>query len=108
MNKREPPEIIQREWRHSPYKLVITASADAKMDEAFAYILEKSQSIEIAEGVYRDYLETCETLKFDAGTIHEHPNKRLWEMGLRRKNFHRHDYFILFRMELKNNTILLL
>ena len=85
------------------YKLVITASADAKMDEAYAYILEKSQSIEIAEGVYRDYLETCETLKFDAGTIHEHPNKRLREMGLRRKNFHRHDFFVLFRIV--NDTV---
>lgn len=80
------------------YMLEITKSADAKMDEAYVYILEKSQSFEIAEGVYQDYLETCAALTFDAGTIHEHPNKKLREMGLRRKNFNRHDYFVLFKI----------
>lgn len=47
----------------------------------------------------QDYRETRESLSRIAGSIKEADSEKLRERNLKRINFRRHDYFLLFRID---------
>ena len=51
------------------------------------------------KNVWDDYIQTRKTLERSAGSLQEPESEQLQERGLKRINFLRHSYFMLYEME---------
>ena len=81
------------------YKVKISPNAKKELQERLSYLVEVKLNKQAANNVMQDYRETRESLSHIAGSIKEADSKKLRERGLKRINFRRHDYFLLFRID---------
>ncbi len=81
------------------YKVVVTSDAHADLEDYISYILFEFRSEQAAQSILDDYEETLETLALAAGSIRKSSSPKLAMRGLRRINFRRHDYFLLFKLD---------
>ena len=80
------------------YKIIVTPEAKKQMRRHLAYIEKKLKNHQAAERVYQDFLEFSKKLEITAASIKEPEHAELLERGLKRKNFERHQYFMLFTL----------
>jgi plasmid stabilization system protein ParE len=81
------------------YKIVVTEDAEADLDNILRYLLFVKKSKQAAKNGFEDFEDTKETLSSIAGSLKYVDNDHLRELGYKRINFLRHDYFMLFRIE---------
>ena len=81
------------------YKVIVTTDAHSNLDDCISYILFEFKSEQAALSVINDYEETLKTLAIVAGSIRESENPKLAQRKLRRINFRRHDYFMLYKVD---------
>ncbi len=81
------------------YSIEVTPNADADVERCYRYLVEVLHSWEAADAFLDDYYESLDKLSLVAGKLKmgEHPLMK--SRALRRLNFHRHHYFLLYRME---------
>ena len=88
------------------YRIEITPDAETDVENCYRYIIGTFRSWETADAFLEDYCESLEKLRLVAGRLKtgEHPLMKSRE--IRRWNFLRHDYFILYTMK-KNVAVII-
>ena len=81
------------------YKVKITPDAKADLMRYRDYLLNIKKSPQAAKSVVQDFYDTASKLKDIAGSLAELENPALKERHLKRINFLKHDYFLLYRVE---------
>ena len=81
------------------YKVIVSRNAIADLAKYINYLLVEKQSRQAAVNTLNDYEETLKELEVVAGSLKILENPKLSERGLRRINFRRHNYFILYFIE---------
>ena len=78
------------------YKVVVTDDAKKDLKRYRDYLLKKKHSPHSAKNVVEDFRETRKILEDIAGSIKNPENEELVRRGLKRINFLKHSYFLLF------------
>lgn len=81
------------------YKVVVSADAEADLFRYRDYLLKEKRSKQAAKNVVLDYRETRKVLENVAGSLREPESDELRKRGLKRINFLKHDYFLLYKIE---------
>ena len=80
------------------YCVVVTDDAKADLKRYRDYILKKFNNPQAARAVIIDFRETRTKLKTVAASLQDPESEVLKQRGLKRINFQRHNYFLLFRI----------
>ena len=80
------------------YNVIIEPEAKKQMRQHLSYIKNRLKNPQAAKNVYRDFLASVGKLSTTAGSIKEPEDEALIKRGLKRRNFDRHEYFVLFRV----------
>ena len=78
------------------YRIEITPDAEADVENCYRYILETYHSWDTADAFLDDYGETLEKLRLGAGRLKIGDHPLMQARGIRRWNFLKHDYFMLY------------
>ena len=80
---------------------IVNESERARKDirRIIKYMLNKKRNPFAAERILDDYYHTAEKLSYMADTVSQPNDPSLQKRGLKRINFSKHDYFILFAIE---------
>ena len=81
------------------YKVVVTADAKADLKRYRDYLINVKKSSQAAKNVVLDFRNTREQLETVAGSLADPESDALKARGLKRINFLKHDYFLLFRIK---------
>ena len=81
------------------YKLVMTAEAKADLKNILSYLQKTFHNQQAVRNVWDDFQETKKTMARSAGSLPEPESERLKERRLKRVNFLRHSYFMLYIIE---------
>ena len=81
------------------YKVYITGRAFSDLRIRIGYLRNEKKSIQAAQALFDDYRETRSVLTNIAGALADPDDEKLKQRGLKRINFLRHNYFMLFRIE---------
>ena len=81
------------------YKVVVTDKAETALDKYIGYLVDVKKNEQAANNLFYDYIETRKELERVAGSIKMPESKKLKERNLKRINFKRHNYFMLFRID---------
>ena len=81
------------------YKPVMTPEAKADLKNILSYLQKTFHNQQAVRNIWEDFRETKKTLARSAGSLPEPESERLRERGLKRINFLRHSYFILYIIE---------
>ena len=81
------------------YKLVLTADLRTDLRRYLGYIKRKYGNDQAIKNIRDDFYKTVDSLKTNADVIKDPDSEDLRKRGLKRVNFHQHDYFLLFRIE---------
>ncbi|MBQ4513257.1 MAG: type II toxin-antitoxin system RelE/ParE family toxin [Anaerolineaceae bacterium] len=81
------------------YKVIILSEAQRDLQKRIDYIVFVLKNKQAAKRVMLDYHQTINTLSHIAGSIRISDNELLRERNLKRLNFHKHDYYLLFKIE---------
>ena len=81
------------------YKVKMSDVAKEDLDSILAYLKYELKNPQAVRNVYQDYKETRKVLAKTADTKPEPQSTKLIERDLRRIDFRRHDYFMLYRIE---------
>ena len=87
------------------YHVETTPDSDYDLSRHFDHIYTNLQNEQAAFSFLDDYDETIETLADHAATIKESDNAILRERNLRRINFQRNRYFLLFSTQQETVTV---
>ena len=80
------------------YNVKITSDAKRDMDRILAYLSDVLRNGQAVRNVWQDYLDTREALSRTAGLKPDPDSPALRARGLKRIEFRRHDYFLLFKI----------
>ena len=81
------------------YKVKVSPAAREDLRRRIAYLVDIKKNKKAAKNVMADYQETRKTLSDIAGSIRVPDSIELQNRDLKRINFRRHDYFMLFRID---------
>ena len=81
------------------YRVVVSADAKADLKRYIAYLQKKKRNPQAAGNVLDDFRQTRITLAHSAGAIGLPESEELQKRGLKRMNFLRHDYFLLYKVD---------
>ncbi|MBR5109985.1 MAG: type II toxin-antitoxin system RelE/ParE family toxin [Clostridia bacterium] len=81
------------------YKLAMTVEAKADLKNILSFLQKTFHNQQAVRNIWEDFRETKKTLARSAGSLPEPESERLRERGLKRINFLRHSYFILYIIE---------
>ena len=87
------------------YHVFITDDAKADLRRYTDYLKKIKNSPQAAKNIASDFRETRKKLENVAGILTEPASDVLKSKGLKRINFLKHDYFMLYRIEGKNAFI---
>ena len=87
------------------FHIVITPDAEADLNRFFMYILLNLRNSQAAFSFLDDYDLTLETLSRHAGIIRDSDNPVLRARNLKRINFQKHRYFLLFSVKEETVTV---
>lgn len=76
----------------------MTPEAVRDVRRYIAYLQDVKMNEQAAQALFDDYRETKKSLAIVANSLPEPTNKKLRKRGLKRINFQRHDYFMLYRI----------
>ena len=80
------------------YKVKVTPDAKKDFKRYIKYIKDNLANPQAAKSVAGDYKETKESLKSIAGSLSDPESFELKKRGLKRINFRRHNFFLLYRV----------
>ena len=80
------------------YSVKVTPDARADLKRYLRYIKNNLNNPQAVRTVAQDFRDTKNKLKTVAGSIAEPESEKLKKRGLRRINFQRHEYFLLYRI----------
>lgn len=80
------------------YKVMILSEAQRDLQKRIDYIVFVLKNKQAAKSVMLNYNNTIKVLSNIAGSIREPENKLLQERQLKRLNFLKHDYYLLFKI----------
>jgi len=75
-----------------------TLLLEKKLDKYLGYLINRKKSSQAAQSLLKDFVETRESLEKTAGMIKDPDDEKLRIRNLKRINFRRHSYFLLFRI----------
>ena len=81
------------------YKVKITPDAKADLRRYKDYLLRNKKSRQAARNVVQDFYKTAARLKDSAGSLANPESQKLHSKHLKKINFIRHDYFLLYRID---------
>ena len=81
------------------YTVSVTKKAKEKLRKYLCYLKDVKKNPQAAKNVMQDFRETRKELEAVAGSLKEPENAELKQAGLKRINFRRHNYFLLYRIE---------
>ncbi len=81
------------------YRVFVTDDAKHDLRKYIRYLKEVKKSPQAAKNVMADYTTTRKSLETLAGSIKEPESIELIKRELKRINFKKHNYFLLFRIE---------
>ena len=81
------------------YRVKVTPDAKADLRKYLSYIINKLKNPQAAKNVADDFIETKDSLRNLADPLAVPESKKLKDRGLKRINFKRHDYFLLYRVK---------
>ena len=79
------------------YTVRNTPLLEKKLDKYLGYLINRKKSPLSAQSLLKDFVETRESLEKTAGMIKDPDDEKLKIRKLKRINFRRHNYFLLFR-----------
>ena len=85
------------------YRVVVTANAKADFVYYRDYLIYEKKSRQAAKSLLEDYKDTRKKLEVIADSIKEPESTALKKRKLKRINFMRHNYFLLYSV--KGNTV---
>lgn len=80
------------------YVVINTPLLEKKLNRYVDYLLYVKKNEQAAHAVFDDYIETRKSLETIAGSLQDPPDENLRKRNLKRINFQRHNYFLLFRI----------
>ena len=80
------------------YRVVITNDAKADLQRYKDYILYHFQNVQAAKSFLQDFRDTRKELENTAGILAVPDSEALQSRSLKRCNFRKHNYFLLFRI----------
>ena len=87
------------------YKIGITAEAKTDLKNILSYLQNTSHNQQTVRNGWDDFRETKNVLARSAGSLPEPESERLRTQSLKRINFQRHSYFILYTIEKETAVI---
>ena len=78
------------------YKIIVTPDAEEDLRKYVAHLRDVKRNPQAVKSVLADFRDTKKSLKNVAGSIKEPDSEKLKERSLKRMNFLRHNYFVLF------------
>ena len=81
------------------YVVVAVPKVRRKLKKYLSYLSEQKRNPQAVNNVLDDYEDTVRELSKVAGSLVEPQNKKLKERKLKRINFQRHNYFLLYRID---------
>ncbi len=78
------------------YKVIVTPDAEEDLRRYVAYLHDVKKNPQAVKNVLEDFRDTKKSLQNVAGRLKEPDSEKLKERGLKRMNFLRHNYFVLF------------
>ena len=81
------------------YRVVISDDAKADFRRYKDYLLKNKKSQQAAKNLVLDFRNTRKQLENVAGSLREPESEALKARGLKRINFLKHDYFLLFKIQ---------
>ena len=87
------------------YRVIVTDDAFADLDNILYYLLFVLKNEQAAQNVLDDFEHTKEQLSRVAGSLRVCENPKLRNIGYRRLEFQKHDYFMLYRIKEKTAIV---
>ena len=81
------------------YVIQVTEKADRDLDRCVNYLLHAKKNRQAAKNLLSDYRKTLDRLSNVAGSLKIPESEALRSRNLKRLNFGKHDYFLLFRID---------
>ena len=81
------------------YTVKNTPLTEKKLDKYVGYLYSVKKSAQAANALLKDFVETRKRLETTAGMIKDPDDENLVKRNLKRINFRRHNYFLLFRIQ---------
>lgn len=81
------------------YTVSVTKEARGKLRKYLKYLKDVKKNSQAAKSVMQDFRETRKELELVAGSLKEPDNTKLRQAGVKRINFKRHSYFLLYKIE---------
>ena len=81
------------------YRVVISIDAKASLKKYIRYLRDVKLSPQAARNVLDDFTATRIALSQAAGSLQEPENEKLKARFLKRINFQKHNYFMLYKVE---------
>ena len=78
------------------YKVIVTPDAEEDLESYVAYLRQVKKNPQAVKNVLKDFRETKISLGKTAGSIKDPESEALLKRGLKRMNFQKHNYFVLF------------
>ena len=78
------------------YKVIVTPDAEKDLNRYLDYIRDEFKNPQAIRNVLVDFRETKRALSSVAGSLAEPESEKLKERGLKRMNFLKHNYFLLY------------
>ena len=80
------------------YVVKITPNLERKLNKYISYLKNNKKSLQAAQSLFDDFLETRKALETTADLLKNPDDENLKARNLKRINFRRHNYFLLFRI----------
>ena len=88
------------------YTLIIADDLQDDLDDFVYYLLIEKMSIQAANALLDDYVQTVEALKSVAGSLRILDDPKYAEMGYRKIRFRNHNYYLIYTVEERTVTVL--
>lgn len=80
------------------YKVVVTSDAETDLDNFISYLLLEKMNEQAARNLLNDFEETKDMLSNVASSLKDCDNPILKQLGYKKINFRKHQYFMLYRI----------
>ena len=79
------------------YQVLVNEKTKEKLERYISYLKDVKKNPQAAKSVLADYRSTRKELETVAGSLRDADDEDLRAKGIKRINFKKHDYFLLYR-----------
>ena len=81
------------------FRVIVTPDAESELRKYLVYLRRVKKNPQAAKNVLEDFRETKKTLSSVAKSLSDPDSEKLRERGLKRINFGKHNYFLLYYID---------